>query len=417
MRGARQLLTLRGPAPRRGLACSDLGVIRDGSLLIEDGRIDEVGSTRRIENLKKAKTARLLDVSGKVVTPGLIDVSTNLGAWPPELQDFEQRIAGLAPGMSPSGARPTHAPPAADRSERARRWLRLAASTGATTVVLRSGFGIGALQELRALRAAAKLNGDPVEVVAAFSSRPPDASAERSEESLERITDVLRRASAPVRIASSFHLDCKEERVDFELFARCLRIAGELGYSASVGADPAGSTEAARLAVEAGSNSLEGLEAVGESEIELLARSRTLATLLPNAAYHRGGFRYPPGRRLIDRGVAVALASGFRPDAQPGFGLTTAMAIACRELRLMPEEALTCSTINAAAALGESARIGSLEPNKDADLAVFDVSDYREIPYYFGVNLCWLTMKRGRIVYRAGLHAPGFAARPRGEAE
>jgi imidazolonepropionase len=160
-----------------------------------------------------------------------------------------------------------------------------------------------------------------------------------------------------------------------------------------------------RLAVEAGALTAERLEAVAENDIDLLAASSTVGALFPNVAYHLGHGRFPPARRLLDRGVAISLASGFSPDIHPGFGLPLAMALGCREMRLMPEEAITCCTINAAAAVGQATRIGSLEPNKEADFAVFDVGDYREIPYFFGANLCLMTVKRGRIVYRAGVQS------------
>jgi imidazolonepropionase len=155
--------------------------------------------------------------------------------------------------------------------------------------------------------------------------------------------------------------------------------------------------------VEVGAVSAERLESAVESDVDALAASSTIATLLPNLMLHEAGRNLPPARRLLDRGAAVALASGFSPDASPGFGLPMAMALACREMQLMPEEAIACCTINAAVAVGRSATIGSLEPNKQADLAVFDVADYREIPYYFGVNMCQMTIKRGRVVYRAGV--------------
>ena len=402
---------MRGEAPRRGLSYSDLGVIRDGSLLIEDGRISEVGSTRRIENLRKARTARLVDVNGKVVTPGLIDSNVRLGAGPPLLQAFEQRIAGIAPTSQASPA---------DRSgkrdkvwDRARRWLRLAASTGTTTVEVRSGGGLPPLQELRALRAASKLNGEPIGVLVGFRA----ALAAGKGDSGEQIEEVLRKGSSPLRVASVFDLDCGEEGVDRALASRLLGMAARRGYHTRIQTAAVRPNGSVRLAVEAGALTAEGLEAVGETEIDLIAASSIVGTLFPSVAYHRGAGRFPPARRLLDRGAAVSLASGFSPDVHPGFGLPLAMALGCRELRLMPEEVITCCTINAAAAVGLADRAGSLQPGKDADLAVFDVGDYREIPFYFGANLCLLTMKRGRIVFRAGGHTRPSSAHSRQELE
>ena len=396
IRGARQLVTMRGPVPRRGLHCSDLGVIRDGSLLIEDGLIAEVGPTRRIENLRKARSARLIDVSGKVVTPGLIDSHMRFGSGPPRLQAFEQRIAGLPAPAGRAGERPAKR---ADLAERARRWLQLAASAGAATVEVRSGRGAGASQELRLLRATAQLDGDPIEVLAGFSTESPEED-ESSE--ANRVEEILRRGMSPLRVVSALDLDCGGRRVDWLLARRLLGVAARLGYHTNVRANAAQPNAALRLATETGALSVERLESAAEADIDALAASTSIGTLLPNVVYHAGGSRFAPARRMVDRGAAISLASGFSPDEHPGFGLQMAMALGCREMRLMPEEAITCCTINAAAAIGASRRVGSLEPEKEADLAVFDVSDYREIPYFFGVNLCLMTMKRGRIVYHAG---------------
>lgn len=409
VRGARQLVTMRGPAPRRGLACSDLGVIRDGALLIEDGLIAEVGSTRRIENLRKAKSARLIDVTGKVVLPGLIDSHMRLVPGAPRLQAFERRIAGLPP---PPASAPARSMDRATAWERARRWLHLAASLGATTVELRSGQGAGALQELRALRSAAKLDGDPIEVLVGFAAGFP--SAEQPPD-YDRVEEVLRRGASPIRVAKGFDLDCNGAGIDLNLARRLLSAASSRGYHTKVRDDGSRPESGVKLAVEMRARSAEGLQAVGEASVELLAGSSTVGVLLPNVACHLGGARFAPARLLLDRGVALAIASGFNPEDRPGFGLQLAMALGCREMRLMPEEALTCCTINAAAALGQASRIGSLEPNKEADLAVFDVADYREIPYFFGVNLCLLTMKRGRVVYHAGALASSLATRLRRE--
>jgi imidazolonepropionase len=413
VRGARQLLTLRGPAPRRGLSCSDLGIIRDGSVLIQDGRIEEVGSTRRIENLRKARSARLIDVSGKVVAPGLIDSHLRLGEGPPLLAAFERRVAGL-PASSPS-------PPAAaapDRPELARRWTRLAAAGGATTIELRTGREADPADEMRALRAAAKLHGDPIEAIVGFTAAPVKASSQTARQAaLERIEQVLRKAASKRPVASVFDLDCGERSIDWELARHCGSAALGFGYRLKIQADVLRSSGGVRLAVELGALSADRLDGVSEADIDLISGSATVATLLPNVSYHLGTRRFAPARRLLDRGAAVALASGFSPDVHPGFGLQMAMALACREMGLMPEEAIACCTINAAVAVGEASRIGSIEPNKEADLAVFDVEDYREIPYFFGVNLCWLTMKRGRVVYRAGVQAPVHGAAPRRKAE
>ena len=132
-----------------------------------------------------------------------------------------------------------------------------------------------------------------------------------------------------------------------------------------------------------------------------LAKSKTVATLLPGCDFHLGLKQYAPARTLIHAGAIVALATDYNPGTSPTLNMPMILALACTQLRMTPAEAIAAATINAACALRREKQIGSLEAGKLADLAVFDVEDYREIPYYFGVNKCWLTIKKGEIVSRA----------------
>ena len=127
--------------------------------------------------------------------------------------------------------------------------------------------------------------------------------------------------------------------------------------------------------------------------------SKTVATLLPGCDFHLGLERYAPARELIDAGAIVGLATDFNPGTSPTLSMPMILSLACTQLRMTPAEAIAAATINAAYSLGREKRIGSIETGKQADMAVFEVADYREIPYYFGVNHCWMTMKRGEMVY------------------
>jgi imidazolonepropionase len=165
-------------------------------------------------------------------------------------------------------------------------------------------------------------------------------------------------------------------------------------------------TGAARLAVELHAASADHLEHVNAAEIRALAKSDVVATLLPGCGAHLGHSHHAPARRLIEAGAIVALATDFNPGTSPTLSMSMVLSLASSQLRMTPAEAITAATVNAAYSLRRQDRIGTLEVGKLADLAVFDVADYREIPYYFGVNLCALTMKRGRVIYsRAGVGA------------
>jgi len=135
------------------------------------------------------------------------------------------------------------------------------------------------------------------------------------------------------------------------------------------------------------------------ADIRAFSRSNTVATLLPGCDFHLGLKQYAPARKLIDCDAIVALATDFNPGTSPTLSMPMILSLACTQLRMTPAEAIIAATINAAYSLGRHKTVGSIETGKQADLAVFEVADYREIPYYFGVNNCWLTMKRGEVIH------------------
>jgi imidazolonepropionase len=160
-------------------------------------------------------------------------------------------------------------------------------------------------------------------------------------------------------------------------------------------------TGATRLAILLKAASCDHLENVNKGDMQALGKSETVATLLPGCDFHLGLKKYAPARALIDAGAIVALATDYNPGTSPTVSMPMILSLACAQLRMTPAEAITAATINAAYALRREERIGSLEVGKQADIAVFDVADYREIPYYFGVNHCWMTLKRGRVIHAA----------------
>jgi imidazolonepropionase len=155
------------------------------------------------------------------------------------------------------------------------------------------------------------------------------------------------------------------------------------------------------LAVQLGAASCDHLEQVSKADIRALAKSNTVGTLLPGCDFHLGLKQYAPARALIDAGAIVALATDYNPGTSPTMSMPMILSLACTQLRMSPAEAIAAATINAAYSLRREERIGSLETGKQADIAVFDVEDYREIPYYFGVNKCWMTLKKGRPVFQS----------------
>ena len=391
------MLTLRGPKePRRGSALNQLSIIPDGSLLVRDGVVVEVGATRRVENLALARQAIEVSAVGRVVMPGFVDSHTHL-LFP-------------AAGMSDSedGVRALNAITGMRLRTRARVYLEAMARHGTTTVEVKTGCGPDESAEMKILRVLAELKQEPLDVVASLLFHLPtvDGSGEEAVRSVWRwiceefLPRIRRRRLACFADLSG---DC-EDPGNAEL-VQYFQAARSLGLGRKMHADRASPGAAVALSVEQDVTTVDHLEHATSSDADLLGRSASIATLLPCASFHREG-RFAPSRALIDAGAAVALATNFNPHHTPTLSMQVVVALACLRMGLTPAEAISASTINGAYALGRASQVGSLEPGKSADLVTLNISDYRELAHDFGANLVHMTMKRGVFIYEEGEVAP-----------
>lgn len=407
-----QLVTLAGPAPRRGRAMRDLSIIDDGAVLISQGRIVAVGPRRVIERRPDARRARKLDIGGRVVVPGLVDSHTHLIFPVSRAAEYEMRIAGAsyeeiarAGGGILSTVRNLRAATTLALERTARAFLNDFAAHGTTTLEAKSGYGLDWPAEQRILRLLRLLSHKQcVEIIPTFLGAhvvPPEFRRRKSgtDEYVTRICKTMLPAVAREKLAKFCDVFVDRGAFTVRQARRIFAAARAVGLLPRLHAEQLTRTGAARLAIETGAASADHLEQVNAADIRALAKSSVTCTMLPGCGFHLGLQHYAPARALIDAGAIVALATDFNPGTSPTLSLPMAMSLACTQMRMTPAEALSACTINAAYSLGLASRIGSLEGGKDADLAVFDLSDYREIPYYFGVNYCWMTLKRGRIIY------------------
>jgi len=396
VRGARQLLTLHGPLePRRGAALSELGIIRDGALLIEDGRIIEVGPSRRIENLAQSHRSQEMDAAGRVVMPGFVDCHTHL-VWEQPSRESDSDLAILRNAS-------------AKRLEaRALQFIAGMVRHGTTTLEASSGYGFDQRSELKILRVHARLDSAPVDIASTYLSPHAipaafknDAAAYLSWMCAEMLPAIRRKSLA--RFVGLRH-ECPV--FDMEQARRYLQASASLGFRLKVYGGQSPGNQAIELALEAGAHTVDHVPGSTPADLELLARSDTIAVLLPGAPILRGGDCGGSARALIDSGAAVALGSNFNPRSRPSYSMQTTVSLACAYLGLSAAEAICAATYNAACAIGSERMAGSLEAGKPADFIVMNAADYREIPEYFGVNLVHRTVKRGVTIYQEGRVPP-----------
>jgi len=394
-----------GQPVKTGPRQSELTWIADGGALIADGRIQWLGPTAEMAALPPGAT--LIDARNRIVLPGLIDSHTHLVFAGTRCDEFDQRLAGGSyqeiasrGGGIHATVRHTRAASKAELKEltllRLERMLKL----GITTVEIKSGYGLTLHDELKCLEVVRELQSEqPCELVPTFmgAHETPVEYRHRRGEYLRLLCEQMIPTVAERRLAEFCDVFCEEGVFTVEESELVLTAAQRHGLGRKVHADEFTALCGAELAARMGAVSADHLLKVTDAGIAALRESGTVGTLLPGTAFFLG-LPYAPARRLIDAGVPVALAT----DANPGSCMTENLwligTMACTQMKMLSAEVLTALTLNAAAALGRSDRLGSLEVGKQADLIICDVPDYRELFYHFGINHVRTVIKSGHVV-------------------
>ncbi len=415
----RQLLTLRGAAPRRGPELAELGTVEDGAVLCVGGKIVAAGTISEVVRhpwvQKNRKKLEEVDCREKVVLPGFVDSHTHPVFAAPRLVDFEKRISGasyeeiaaVGGGIRSSMDGVRRASRAA-LAERVLTALEEMAAQGTTTIEAKSGYGLSVESELKSLEsvrdAARHWPGTVISTLLGAHVVPPEFR-ERRDQYVRQITDEMIPQAARRKIAQFVDVFVERGAFTTEEAERIFEAANEngLGVRAHVcQLTPAaiGYLEKFRPA------SVDHMDHVSDEDVSLLAKSHTMATLLPAANYFLGLGKFPPARKLIDAGVAVALATDYNPGTAPVTSMPFVLSMACTHLKMSPAEAIAAATVNGACALGLQDRKGRMEAGMDADLAIFDVEDYREIPYWVAANRCAGVAMNGHVVPRSPFPVP-----------
>jgi imidazolonepropionase len=419
LRNAAQLVTAPTNAVRRGREMADLTILEKASLLVQDGRIAWIGPDTKLPPLPA--DAEVLDAAGKTILPGFIDSHTHLVFAGSREEEFEQRLRGLSyqeiaarGGGINATVRSVRRTSKEELKVLARRRLDRLLRFGVTTVEVKSGYGLDLADELKCLEVIAELNAEgPLELVPTFLGAhavPPEFRDDR-EGFIRLLTEEMLPEVARRGLADFCDVFCETGVFSLAESERILERARDLGLRLKLHADELTPLGGAELAARLGAVSADHLLCITEAGIEALANSGTVATLLPGTAFFLG-MAYAPARRLIERGLAAALASDCNPGTCPTENLPLVGTMACTQMHMLPAEVLTALTLNAAAAVGRADRLGSLAVGKQADLVICDITDYRHLFYHFGVNHVWKVLKRGRVVYAAECRSADAGTEP-----
>jgi imidazolonepropionase len=406
VRNCGEVATPVGTTALRGPALRDIRRIPNAAVLARDGTIVAVGPEREV--LRQAPSARLeLDAEGGAVLPGFVDPHTHAIFGAPRAAEYAARLEGqsyteiaAAGGGIHSSVRDVRARSEAELVEISVPRLQSMLAHGTTTVEIKSGYGLTTGDELKLLRAARRLGSRvPLEIVTTFMGAheiPLEHRAERSVYVRQVIDEML---PAVAGLAEFNDVFCEPTVFTLEESEQILRAGMRHGLRPKLHADELAPYAGTELACRLGAVSADHLLHVSEAGLRALGASDTVAVLLPATSFGLAKGEYAPARQLVEAGAAIALATDFNPGSSYCESMQAVWSLACSMLRLLPAEGLAAATLNAAAALGRSDRIGSLEAGKRCDLVVTSVRDFRAVPYHFGANDVRHVVIGGRLVW------------------
>lgn len=390
-----------GKSALKGQDMSKLKHIPDGEIEITDGTITYVGPTRHLTSLS-------IDAKGNAVLPGFVDSHTHLvfGGYRPDefmwrmrgdtYMSIMQRGGGIVNTMQA-----TRDASADELLKKTLLYIDRMSQMGVTTVEGKSGYGLDHDAEIKQLKVMKDINDNPsrkVDIATTYlggHALPPELAG-RHDEYIQYMIDVMLPEIKSAELADNCDIFCEKGVFDIQQSRRLLKAAKEMGYGVKIHADEIVTTGGAELAVELDALSADHLLHISEQGIHDLASSNTVATLLPLTAFTLRE-PYAPGRKMIDAGCAVALATDLNPGSCLSGSIPLTFALACIYMHFSTEEAITALTLNGAAALGLAHSIGSIEEGKKGDLVILDSDNINVLPYYTAMNSVAMTIKAGRI--------------------
>mgnify|MGYP006274077139 CR=1 FL=1 len=404
-----QTVTVAGTmGPVAGTAMDNLEVLEKGWLAVKGAEIIAVGTEEEVKSqVEIGDKTRVIDAAGKVVTPGLIDPHTHVIFGGSREDEFVMRIQGAsymeimeAGGGILNSVQGTRSASKEELIELGRTRLDWMLETGTTTVESKSGYGLNLETEMKQLRAANKLEKDhPMDLVHTFLGAhawPEEYKEDHAGYIKELIEEMLPKVKEE-DLAEYCDVFCEKGVFSIEETREIMEAAKEMGFDLRLHADEITTLGGAELAAELGAVSADHLLMVSDEGIKAMRDKGVMPVLLPTTAFTLKK-PYAPADKMMEQGLPLALATDFNPGSSPNSSLILTMTIACLYMGLTPEAAFNAVTINAAHSLNRADKIGSLEKGKQADIVIFDIDNYRKIPYFYGANLVEQVVKKGEVV-------------------
>lgn len=411
IKNAKQLVTSQG-ASRKPKIKEELGqieVITDGALAVVGDSIVAVGTTSEVlQQLDITPETKVIDATGKVVLPGLVDPHTHLVFAGSRENELDLKLKGvpyldiLAQGGGIlSTVRATRAAGLEELVQTGLKYADQMLAQGTTTAEAKSGYGLTTEDEIKTLEAIREINQrHPLDLVPTFlgAHAVPLEYKGEPEKFVDLVIEEMLPEVAAKNLAEFCDVFCEQGVFSVEQSRRILKAAKEQGFKLKIHADEIVPLGGAELAAELEAVSADHLLVISDEGIRQMAEKQVMAVLLPGTTFYLREDHYAPARKMIEQGVPVALATDFNPGSCPNNSLQIIMTIACLYLKMTPAEVINAMTINAAHAIGRAKEIGSLEPGKKADIVVFDAPTYQYLPYRFGSNLAEKIIKNGQLV-------------------
>ena len=406
-----QLITCKGPIPKRKEVLQDLGLIEGGCIASKKGKIVFVGNEKTFKkNFRLDKNSICIDGSRLIGLPGFVDSHTHLPFAGTREKEFALRVKGYTYQELAEKGLGIQTTVDATRAASKKQLISLCLSRldsmllhGTTTLEAKSGYGLNLKDEIKQLKALKEANKiHPIDIIPTFmgAHEVPKEYKARKNDYIDYLTHKILPEVKKNNLAEFFDVFCEKDVYSIDETRKLIRIAREAEFKIKIHADEFTPMGGAQLAAEEGANSADHLHSVSEEGIKKLSKSNTAATLLPAVPFFLMSEAKAPARKLIEEGAIIAIATDFNPGSSMTESMLFVAQLAVFTMKMSIEESINAATANAAYALARHKEVGSLERGKKMDLILCDVPNYHHLIYHLGINPIKHVIKNGKIVVK-----------------